>query len=594
MRNQANGIVSGNEMAGLAPVVFAPERLDSSRPKRDVAATGGPSHDALKAERDRFLALSFCWADILFELDRRRQIVYATGAIQTLVGRHPRDLIGTPLATLVIDAERETLDDLLTIAQKRGRVDSATLRIETARGNEVRFGVSGYQLPDLNGHYFIALRFLDHAPTGRQPNSGQDEKTGLHTVQSFTDAVTRHLTAGEGWQQGRLVVLSLSNFDALRQRLPRSAEDEMLQSIGTRLRASAVDGDSACRLGEDRFGVILDSGDDGAALLERIRRISRHADPNRQGVDIQTTTVPIDGRHIAGEDLARFVAVTIRRFCNQDCPIGAPLDLAQDITQVVQETMRTAARMRHIIAKSDFSVAFQPIIDVQTGAIHHFEALARFPASTGMKTPFENITFAESTGLITEFDLAMVKRIIDWYGARKSTDADIAVAVNLSGQSVNNPAFVENLDKLLRAHPTMRGRLMFEITESCALADLESANAFIQHLRKQGFPACLDDLGAGAANISYLSMLQVDVVKIDGHAVHSARKSPLGRAFLTALVGLCRDLGVATVAEMVEDTEILHFVRGCGVDFVQGYLFSRPSADVSMVHDAIPRQLFKA
>jgi FOG: EAL domain len=560
--------------------------------RNDAASTASQLHGKLKAERDRFLALSFCWADVLFELNSDREILYATGAIQTLVGRKPNDLVGTPLEALVVEAERETLGDLLTIAQKRGRVDSATLRINSASGTELRFSVSGYQLDDRNSHFFVALRFLDHAPTGRQPKNGHDEKTGLRTAQSFVDAVTRHLTAGDGWRQGNLLILSLSNFDALRQRLPRAAEDELLQSIGTRLRATAVDGDSAARLADDRFGVILESGDDGAATIERIRHVSQRLDPSHIGVDIQTSTVPVDARRIASDDLARFVAVTIRRFCSQDCVVGAPLALAEDISQVVQQTMRAVGRMRQIIEKSDFMVAFQPIVDIRNGNIHHFEALARFPAATGMKTPFENISFAESTGLIIEFDLAMVKRIIEWLQARINEDPDTRVAVNLSGQSVNSAAFLDSLDTILRANQDLRSRLMFEITESCALADLDTANAFIQNLREQGFVACLDDLGAGAANISYLSMLQVDVVKIDGHAMHNARKSQLGRAFLTALVGLCGDLGVSTVAEMVEDTEMLQFVRDCGVDYVQGFLFSRPSPDIQVFHNAIPRHLF--
>lgn len=593
MRNDASKAADGGKAWGNGRTGLSPDEMQATPSARgDAAAAARQLNAALKAERDRFLALAFCWADILFELDRERRIVYATGAIQTLIGREPRSLIGASIDDLVGAPERDVVNDVLTIAQKRGRVDGATLKLEGGRGDDLRFSVSGYQLDDLNGHFFIALRFLDHTPTGRQPRHGQDETTGLRTAQPFVDAVTRHLAAGAGWKQGKFMVLSLDDFATLRERLPRAAENELLQSVGSCLRASAIDGDSAGRLGENRFGVILDQNDDGEALLERIRSVSRRLDPKHQGVEIQSSTVPIDGRNIPREHLARFVAVTIRRFCNQDYAVGTSVDLAQDITQVVQQTMRTVGRMRQIISNADFQVAFQPIVDVRTGDIHHFEALARFPAATGMKTAFENITFAESTGLITEFDLAMVRRIVSWYASRDDEQAHTQVAVNLSGQSVNSAAFLDALDSLLQANPSLSGRLMFEITESCALADLDAANAFLQHLRAQGFRTCLDDLGAGAANISYLSMLQVDVVKLDGLALHNARKSRIGRGFLGALVGLCRDLGVSTVAEMVEDSEMLAFVRECGVDYVQGYLFGRPSPDTQVFRSAIPKGLF--
>lgn len=593
MRNDTSKAVDGGKAWGHGRTGLSPDEMQSiSSARGDAAAAARQLSAALKAERDRFLALAFCWADLLFELDRERRIVYATGAINTLLGREPRTLLGESLDHLVADSDRDVLGDLLTIACKRGRVDSTTLRFEGMRGDHLRFSVSGYQLDDLNGHFFVAMRFLDHTPTGRQPHHGHDEATGLRTALSFVDAVTRHLVAGAGWSQGNFMVVSIDDFATLRRRLPRLAESELLQSIGSCLRASAIDGDSAGRLGENRFGVILDQADDGQALLERIRSVSQRLDPSHEGLEVQASTVPIDSRDIPREHLARFVAVTIRQFCNQDCAVGTPVDLTQDIAQAVQQTMRTVGRMRQIITNADFQVAFQPIVDVRTGQIHHFEALARFPAATGMKTAFENITFAESTGLITEFDLAMVRRIVSWYASCDEEGARTQIAVNLSGQSVNSAAFFEALDLLLQANPSLSGQLMFEITESCALADLDAANAFLQHLRAQGFRTCLDDLGAGAANISYLSMLQVDVVKLDGQALHDARKSRIGRGFLGALVRLCRDLGVSTVAEMVEDSEMLAFVRDCGVDYVQGYLFGRPSPDIQVFQGAIPRGLF--
>lgn len=590
MHKHVTMTVEGLVAGGSADTSSRPLTLSQS----DVSAAAARMLASLKTERDRFLALAFCWADILVELDRDHRIVYATGAVQTLIGQSPLDLNGLPIASLVIDSDQEILGDLLAIARKRGRVDSAALHIAGVHAPSLRFGISGYQLDDLDGHYFIAFRYLDPGTAGSHAHAGRDEQSGLYTAQAFVDAVTRHLTLGNGWCQSQLVVLSLPGYDAFRQRLPKLAENELLRSIGTCLRASAIDGDSATRLADDRFGVILEVSDDGGQLMHRIREATQRIDPTHKGLLVESSRIPIDSRTIPGEDLARFVALTIRRFCNEDYVVGGPTDLAQDITQAVRQTMRTVGRMRQVITHADFSIAFQPIVCARSGVIHHYEALARFPSATGMKTPFENITFAESTGLISEFDLAMVRRIIDWYESRQPADAEVQVAVNLSGQSVSNPAFVDNLRGLLDAHANLRGKLMFEITESSALSDLESANAFIQQLRQQGFQTCLDDLGAGAANLSYLSLLQVDMVKIDGQAMQNARRSQLGRAFLAALLALCRDLGVKTVAEMVEDSETLDFVRDCGVNYVQGYLFSRPAPSIENLAGNIPRYLFSA
>ncbi|MBL4719665.1 MAG: EAL domain-containing protein [Alphaproteobacteria bacterium] len=122
---------------------------------------------------------------------------------------------------------------------------------------------------------------------------------------------------------------------------------------------------------------------------------------------------------------------------------------------------------------------------------------------------------------------------------------------------------------------------MFEITESAHMSDLDSANKFIQKVRKNGYRVCLDDFGAGSASFQYLSVLEVDIVKLDGSAVRNAQVAAKGRAFFSALTSLCHNLDVETVAEMIETPESLAFVRECGVQTVQGFLFGRPSENVN-------------
>lgn len=245
-----------------------------------------------------------------------------------------------------------------------------------------------------------------------------------------------------------------------------------------------------------------------------------------------------------------------------------------------------------VTASADFLVYFQPIVDSRTGSIHHYEALARFPSICGIESPSEHIRFAEKNGLIAEFDAAMAAKVIDWLATGTPLNRRVRVAVNISGQSINSLSYLARLDGLLRANAWARGRLMFEITESAHLGNLTAANAFIQRLRRQGIPVCLDDFGAGAASFAYLSSLKVDIVKLDGASVRGAQKAPTGEAFLKALVSLCNDLDVSTVAEMIEDEAALNFVRGCGVQYVQGYLFGEPAGNIAVFRRTIPASLF--
>ena len=233
---------------------------------------------------------------------------------------------------------------------------------------------------------------------------------------------------------------------------------------------------------------------------------------------------------------------------------------------------------RAMVAAQRFDVAFQPIVDANTGRVHHYEALARFPDAPGGPLPW--ILFAERHGLIADFDLAMVGKVIDRLGTA-GPDAGLRIAVNISGVSLAAAGFLTRLERLLDDNPWTRGRLIFEITESARIVRLGDVNRFVQRLRERGHPVCIDDFGAGAANFAYLARLEVDVVKLDGEALRNARKGPDGTAFLRALVALCRDLGVGIIAEMIEDERDMRFARGCGIDYLQGYLFGRASPDIA-------------
>ncbi|MEE3500360.1 EAL domain-containing protein [Acidiphilium acidophilum] len=184
--------------------------------------------------------------------------------------------------------------------------------------------------------------------------------------------------------------------------------------------------------------------------------------------------------------------------------------------------------------------------------------------------------------------------LLAWLFTRPLNNARERIAVNVSGYSIEQAAYTEALLNLLAENDWLRGRLMFEITESARIANLETADRFIQALRQRGFQVSLDDFGAGAASFQYLSVLDVDVVKLDGSAVRNAQKAQKGRAFLSALTELCRRMGIETIAEMVDTPETLQFVRDCGCNYVQGYLFGRPTKEINDFHPLPNRILFTA
>ncbi len=154
------------------------------------------------------------------------------------------------------------------------------------------------------------------------------------------------------------------------------------------------------------------------------------------------------------------------------------------------------------------------------------------------------------------------------------------VAVNLSGRSLENPAFVSVMLELLARYPNLRHRLMIEVTESSRIKNLERVGKVIQSFRSAGHRVCIDDFGAGSAALQYLRFLNVDVIKIDGLYVREIATNPNDRTLVKAIQFLCNELKCESVAEMIEEAAQAKLLRELGVKFGQGYLYGKPSPQV--------------
>ncbi|MBK8173992.1 MAG: EAL domain-containing protein [Rhodospirillales bacterium] len=539
----------------------------------------GKALDPIRLDRDRFVALAFSAAEILFELASDGCIAYAAGATESLLKRPLHKIIGVSIFELTVPSERAVLRELMANARRGRRIDSAPLLFATTEGGSACFSVSGYQLPDLNGHYFFSLRRHTGKTLPRRPaDIARDEVSGLPCDRDFVDMVAHHLTETSHKDDTQLTLITLPGFECLQKRLVETAEHHLFAVLGEHLRQASLGGDAAARLSTGRFSVLHDRELDLSRLEEDIANLTREVDPLKRGLDIETSTITLENDATDAAQAAQAISYAISHCGASKRSLEK---FRASISLLAQEAIEAANNMQKIVAEADFDIVFQPIVNARTSVVHHYEALARFSDSYGFGSAYEHIAFAEATGVITDFDLAMARKAVDWLRQKTTMNSNVSIAVNLSGQSINSTPYLASIDRLLSENPWLRGRLLFEITESSRITELVSANNFIQRLRQQGIKVCLDDFGAGAANFQYLATLEVDIVKIDGLAIHNAQKAHKGKAFLKALVGLCHEIGVITVAEMIESDALLSFVRECGVHLVQGYLFGQPSPDIA-------------
>jgi EAL domain-containing protein (putative c-di-GMP-specific phosphodiesterase class I) len=247
--------------------------------------------------------------------------------------------------------------------------------------------------------------------------------------------------------------------------------------------------------------------------------------------------------------------------------------LAATFDALVNATMERIDAFGRMVKHDDFKLVYQPIVTLADKTLHHFEVLSRFEKET---SPYEAIRFAEETGLVEDFDIAVLIKVCGMLEAPE-TDRSLRVAVNISGRSLGSDLFAGLVERELSQHSKLAGRLALEITESAEVKNLTRLDAIVQRIRQRGFEVCLDDFGAGASSFQYLRALKVDWIKIDGLYVRRLLKDGRERAMVESLVDLCRKLGVRTVAEQIESIEEATALRRIGVELGQGWVFGKPT-----------------
>ena len=538
-------------------------------------------YDVLKAERDRYVALAFCGADVLLELDADLNVQFSAGATEVFFGRKRPAMQGVNVRDLIAPVDLPLWAQLLKEVRTAGRFNDEIVRIVGPQDATLRIILSAYTIDQNVGVIYVGVRRLTSAGKALALNVKRDESSGLYDSGDFAElAANRAKRLQSTGEEALVTMLSIPAMAKLKDQVDPKSGESMLRQVSDLLRANSLGGDTVAKVTDDRFTVVHGADTNLEAMTAQIQGLVKSADPEADTAIESATIVMESDSSYTEEDLAKGLLYVMTHMRDAS---GESLDLknmAGNMTNLVDKARNEVASFKRMVARSQFFVALQPIIAVNSGDVHHYEALCRFERNA-QASPFETITFAEETGLIHEFDLAMARKVVEWMAKMPRNSDKYHVAVNVSGYSISKKQeYVEPLLQMLEENEWTQGRLMFEITESARMSDLEDANLFFQTLRQRGYKVCLDDFGAGVASFQYLSVLDVDVVKVDGSAVKNAQKAPKGRAFLSALTELCRRMNVETIAEMVDTPQTLEFCRECGCNYVQGYLFGKPSREV--------------
>lgn len=506
---------------------------------------------------DRFLGFSFSVGDVLIELDRNYNIINADGTLSE-IGLFVNQIGKTNFLDYVSGEERETFKNISASLNNANRVGPISFMIGPPKSTRKRLLLFINKLPGDNNRIFIVLVLPYRLGASEITTSKKD---------SFLEKAENILNQNRDLNKKLNITLMETAKGA-------NLDPEQADKLENLLNKYSTGGNSAGQVGDNQYAVIHEKEPDGLATEDLIRELTKAT-----GIELNSTTIDVDDKSIREEDGVRALIFSLQQFSENAAGFDVQ-SLAQGYNDIVVGTAQKVKKLRKILEEGTFSLVFQPIINLKTNEVHHSEALIRFNDPEMLDLQFETICFAEKVGLIQDFDTAIFNRVVEKLDHVMDHENAPNIAVNMSGRSLSNKGFLDNLKKRLKKYIHLKNYISLEITESSEIKDLQQLSIVIDEVRSMGFKVYLDDFGAGAAGFRYLKELNVDGVKIDGDYVRDALTDKKTRAFLRSITLLCNDLDIETIAEWVETEDQSKLLKALGVTYAQGYLYGRPNSGI--------------
>lgn len=489
---------------------------------------------------------------------------------------HPSDLARARAAlTDLLSGQIERYQAEQRYIHATGDVIETSVGISLIRDGEDRPLHLITQVEDVSArkHYESQLRHMAHHDplTGLLNRSRLDEALGAHVAR-----VRRYAPAGA------LLMIDLDHFKHVNDRLGHNAGDQLIMGVARILQGRVRDSDLLVRLGGDEFAVLMTEGDEEAAqtlatdLSDLIRRRSIVLDGGTPGGVTASIGIAVfdDRPDLCAEDIlaeADEAMYTAKKEGRNR--------IAAYVTETGARRRRTARLTLHhqidaAINEDRFVMHLQPIMDLRSGTIGSYEVLLRMIDTDGTIIPPATFLYvAERFDQIHAIDRWVIEHAIELL---PRLAAGQSLEINLSGRSLGDPQLAIHINDMITNTGADPDRLIFEITETAAVENIHRAREFANELTTLGCHFALDDFGAGFGSFYYLKYLPFDYLKIDGEFIKNCTDNRTDQLIVQSCVQLARGLRKQTIAEFVENADILRLVAALGVDHAQGYEIARP------------------
>jgi len=543
---------------------------------------------ALEKERAQVTLASI--GDAVITTDAAGRIEYLNTAAETLTGWSHAEAHGRELAEIF---RVRPADDPAVVAGSLEAPVRDSLLVNRAQ-QEIAIDQSVAPIYGRDGEVLGSVVVFHDVSQQRQLaremsyQASHDALTGLYNRRAFEERLGQLLvSARSDGVQHALLYLDLDQFKIVNDACGHSAGDQLLRQLAALLRKESRQSDVLARLGGDELGILLQNCQEDEAekvaqkLLQNINDF-RFAWKERTftiGASIGLVSFDSESENAASilsaADAACYAAKDKGR--NRVLVYQADdVELSQRRTQ-----MQWVTRLKHALDENRFVLYSQPIVPIASGttAPVYQEVLLRLREEDGtIVLPGAFLPAAERYGLMPEIDRWVVRTVLQWL-AGHADDRGLAASytINLSGQSLSDGPFLGFVLHEIAQSGVTPTRVYFEITETAAVTASHSAREVMQTLKDRGCRFLLDDFGSGWSSFAYLKSLPVDFLKIDGSLVRDMAHDVLDEAMVRAINEIGHVLGIATIAEFVENEAVLEKLKALGVDYAQGYAIARPA-----------------
>ncbi|GBL04510.1 diguanylate cyclase [Glaciecola sp. KUL10] len=405
-----------------------------------------------------------------------------------------------------------------------------------------------------------------------------DGLTGLANRANIIECISEECGKSQE-SDGRFAVLfiDIDGFKLINDGYGHELGDKLLNKIGNRLSSITKNTDVVARLGGDEFVLLAKNITSDDVIVSLSKRIMKAFEAPIQcddigvqiGFSIGISVYPSDAESaselLKKADIAMYTAK--QKGKNQFQFFNSEMEL------YLKERFSFEDDLRNGILNNEFFQLFQPVIDIKTGNIVGCEALLRWQSSTrDLVSPNNFIPMAESLNLMTEIDKWVFEASLK---VIQALPKNFYFAINLSPKHFSNSEVLSAFLSKLSAIEN-KARILFEITETTIITDIEKSTRIIKNIRKQGFLVAIDDFGTGYTSLYNLKRLEFDIIKIDRSFIKDISTDSNSKNIVEAIVKLAQNLGLNVVAEGVETKEQLECLREFGCSYAQGYYFSKP------------------